>query len=78
MKNGALLRAARDAGFRIIVTVDRRLEYQQSISKSGLAVVVLHVRSTRMPDILPLVPALLPVLPLARIGEVTHVAVYDA
>jgi hypothetical protein len=74
MKNGALLRAARDAGFRILVTVDRRLEYQQNIPKSGLALVVLHVRSTRMPDILPLLPGLLAALPLARIGEVTHVA----
>ena len=75
MKNGVLLRAAHEAGFQALVTVDRRLEYQQNIPKSGLALVVLEARSTRMPDILPLVPALLAALPLAGVGQVTHVAV---
>ena len=28
MKNGVLLRAAHDAGFQALVTVDRRIEYQ--------------------------------------------------
>lgn len=58
MKNGVLLRATRDSGFQILVTVDRRMEYQQNISKSGLALLVLQARSTRIPDLLPLVPAL--------------------
>jgi hypothetical protein len=75
MKNGALLRAAREAGIRVLITVDRRIEYQQNIPKSGLALVVLEARSTRMPDILPLVPALLAALSLAGVGQVTHVAV---
>jgi hypothetical protein len=74
MKNGALLRAAREAGIRVMVTVDRRIEYQQNIPKSGLALVVLEARSARMPDILPLVPALLAALPLVQIGQVTHIA----
>jgi hypothetical protein len=73
--NGALLRAAREAGIQVLVTVDRRIEYRQNISKSGVALVVLEARSTRMADILPLVPALLATLPLVRVGEVTHVAV---
>jgi hypothetical protein len=73
--NGALLRAAHEAGIHVLVTVDRRIEYQQNIPKSGVALVVLEARSTRMPDILPLVPALLAALPLTRAGEVTHLAV---
>jgi hypothetical protein len=73
MKNGALLRVAHEAGIRVLVTVDRRLEYQQNIPKSQLALVVLEARSTRMADILPLVPALLQALPLVRVGEVIHV-----
>jgi len=75
MKNGALLRAAREAGIQILVTVDRRMEFQQNIPTSGVALVVLEARSTRMVDILPLVPALVAALPSARVGEVTHVAV---
>ena len=73
MKNGVLLRAAREAGIRVLVTVDRRIEYQQNIPKSGLALVVLKARSARMPDILPLVPALLAALPLVQIGQVAHI-----
>lgn len=74
VKNGALLRVARAAGFRVLVTVDRRMEYQQDIPRSGLALVVLRAPSTRMRDLLPLVPALLAALPAVRAGEVTHVA----
>jgi hypothetical protein len=62
MKNGALLCAAREAGIQILITADRRIEYQQNIPKSGVALVVLEARSTRMADILPLVPALVAAL----------------
>ncbi|CAN5318300.1 hypothetical protein BH09GEM1_BH09GEM1_32680 [soil metagenome] len=75
MKNGVLLRAAGEAGFHVLVTVDRRLEYQQNIPKSGLALIVLQARSTRMSDLLPLIPALCAALAEARVGEVVHVAV---
>lgn len=74
MTNGVLLRATRDAGFQILVTVDRRLQYQQNIPKSGLALVVLQARSTRLPDLLPLIPALLAALAEARAGKISHVA----
>ena len=75
MKNGALLRAAREAGIHILITADRRMEYPQNIPRCGVALVVLEARSTRMADILPLVPALVAALPSARVGEVTRVAV---
>lgn len=47
-KNGVLLRMTREAGFQILVTVDRCIEYQQNIPKSGLALGVLQARSTRL------------------------------
>lgn len=59
MKNGALLRAAREAGYEVLVTVDRNVEYQQNVPASGLAPVVVRTRSTRVADLLPPVPALL-------------------
>lgn len=70
--NGALLRAAREAGFEVLVTVDRNMEHQQNIPASGLALVVLRARSTRIPDLLPVVPALAEVLPRVQAGTVTH------
>ena len=53
MKNGVLLRATHEAGIQILVTVDRRMEYQQNIPKSGLALLVLQARSTRLPTCSP-------------------------
>ena len=73
MQNGVLLRAAREGGFQVLVTVDRRLEYQQNIPKSGLALIVLQAHSTRMPDLLPLFPALSAAFRDSRAGEVVHV-----
>ncbi|MEO8623871.1 MAG: hypothetical protein ABI625_22515, partial [bacterium] len=73
MKNGVLLNTAPEAGFDVLVTVDRRMEYQQNIPKSGIALVVLNARSTRVPDLLPLMPGLIAALPGARAGEVTRV-----
>ena len=72
-KNGALLQAAREAGYEVLVTVDRNMEYQQNIAASRLALVVVRARSTRVPDLLPAVAALLAVLPNAAAGTVTHV-----
>jgi hypothetical protein len=73
MKNGALLRAAREAGWEVLVTVDRRMEFQQNIATSDLALVVLRARSTRVPDLLPLVPRVLLVLSDIPAGTVAHV-----
>lgn len=73
MKNGTLLRSAREAGWEVLVTVDRRMEYQQNIAGSGIALVVLRARSTRVVDLLPLVQGLVLVLPDAAAGSVTHV-----
>lgn len=72
-KNGTLLRAARAAGLEVLVTVDRNMEYQQNIPASGLAFVVLRARSTRVPDLLPAMPALVAALPGLQSGTVTHV-----
>ena len=72
-KNGALLRAAREAGYEVLVTVDRNIEYQQNILASGVALVVIRTRSTRVSDLLPAVPALLEALPAVTAGTITHV-----
>ena len=72
-KNGALLRAAREAGYEVLVTVDRNMQYQQNVPASGLALIVIRSRSTRVPDLLPAIPALLDALRTAVAGTVTHV-----
>jgi hypothetical protein len=41
IKNGELLRRAEDAGFDVIVTGDKAMEYQQDIKRRKIAVVAL-------------------------------------
>ncbi len=41
LNNGALLSAAEEAGFDLLITTDRRIRYQQNLSGRKLAIVVL-------------------------------------
>ncbi|HWF11704.1 MAG TPA: hypothetical protein VG297_24720 [Bryobacteraceae bacterium] len=41
LKNGALLKAAEEDGFELLLTTDRRIQYQQNLKDQTLAIVVL-------------------------------------
>ena len=41
LSNGALLSAAEEAGFDLLVTTDRRIRYQQNLSGRKIAIIVL-------------------------------------
>ena len=47
LKNGELLRAA-EGKFVVLVTADKRLQYQQNIASSAIAVVVMMAESTSL------------------------------
>ncbi len=47
LKNGQLLRAAQE-NFAVLVTGDKRLQHQQSISLFNIAIVVVSAPSTRL------------------------------
>lgn len=66
-KNGALLSVAAAAGFEVLLTCDRGMQYQQNVSALSLAVVVLAVPDKKLGTIHALVPQLLSLLdaPLA-------------
>jgi hypothetical protein len=68
VKNGALLRLAATE-FDVFVTVDSKLPYQQNAAKLELAVIVLRGRTTRLADLLHLVPMLHDTLKEPRFGE---------
>jgi hypothetical protein len=74
-RNGALIQLMIPAGFTTLVTVDRNLQFQQNIAASGVAVIVLHAPSNRLPDLRPLVPDLERAFAKARLGEIQHVGV---
>jgi hypothetical protein len=73
LKNGALLDAAEAAGFRILVTGDQNLQFQQNLAKRQVGVVVLCAVSSALEDLLPLVPSALSAIEAVQAGQVLRV-----
>ncbi len=71
-ENGALLRAARAAGFTVLVTTDVNLYNQQKARLHGLALVVLRVFSNAPAGILPLVSAAQDLLAVMAAGDIEY------
>jgi hypothetical protein len=71
--NGDLL--ARASGLcQVLLTADQKLQYQQSIVRFDLAVVVLIARRNRFVDYEPLIPRILEALARVRPGDVFRVS----
>jgi predicted nuclease of predicted toxin-antitoxin system len=73
LKNGELLRVAADAGYEVLVTADRNLQFQQNLSQSRLGIILLVASSNALEDLLPLVPKLLAAIPKSRPGQLLRV-----
>ncbi len=58
--NGALLSAAEDAGFTVLITTDQNLRYQQNLRARQIAIVVLM--STSWPRIQRIIPTIVTAL----------------
>src|SRR6185312_6896153 len=72
IKNGKLLRLA-EAEFDIFVTADQNLSYQQPLKSFQLGIVVLKARTTKLEDLLPLVPAMREALDIVKAGQIRYV-----
>lgn len=62
LKNGDLLKAAHEAAFDVLVTIDQGIPYQQSLQGLGLAVIVLANHPNHLPDLVALMPRVLAIL----------------
>lgn len=71
-KNGELLALMEQAGFEILVTVDKGIPHQQNLSRFAVAVVSLGARSTRLADTAPLVEANIERIRSAPPGKATR------
>jgi hypothetical protein len=67
LKNGQLLDRLEQAGFQCLLTCDRSLRHQQTLSKRQVGVVVLPYQ--RFDDLLPVAPAILSAIKGVRIGS---------
>ena len=71
-KNGELLRLA-EQEFDVFITLDQNLQYQQNLSKSSMAVLLLSVKNNRFESIPPLIPKILTVLKNLLPGKVVKI-----
>jgi hypothetical protein len=74
IRNGQLLRAAASE-FDCLLTVDRNLQFQQSVGALPIAVLVIAAKSNRLEDLLPLMLDVRERLPALRSGAVEVVGV---
>jgi len=72
-KNGELLLVAQEAGFDVFITVDRGMEYEQNLGRQNIAVVSLRAKSSRLADLVALMPEVLRLLPFIKSGELIRV-----
>jgi hypothetical protein len=73
LKNGELPDAAEAAGFTVLVTGDRNLQFQQNLARRRLGVVVFCGASNALEDLVPLVPAAISTIESVRAGQVLRV-----
>lgn len=73
VQNGSLLRRAVAEGFEVFLTVDKSIEFQQSVGDIGIAVIALRARSNDIVDLEPLIGDVLRVLPTAKPGQFIRV-----
>jgi predicted nuclease of predicted toxin-antitoxin system len=72
-RNGELLQLAENAGFDVLLTVDRGIEYQLNMRGRKISVLILSSRSSRLRDLIPLIPHCLETLSVLRPGEIAKV-----
>jgi len=71
-RNGELLELAEPL-YDILLTLDKNVPYQQNLAGRKIAVLVLRARSSRIQDLIPVVPACLAALHSIKSGSVVRV-----
>ena len=56
LANGSLIKAAEGQGFEVMITVDKNLQYQQSLKDRSLSIIVLAPLFVYYENLAPLVP----------------------
>jgi hypothetical protein len=72
MKNGELLSLAEQAGFEVFLTLDRGIEFQQSLKNRKLAIVLLRSKTSRLKDLISQVAEVLAVISSIRPGQLVQ------
>ncbi len=73
LANGELLTAAEQAGYEVLLTVDKNMPHQQSLSGRDISVIVLESRTTNIDDLLLLVPDVLTAVNVLKRGQLLRI-----
>lgn len=73
-KNGELLAMA-DPLFDVLLTLDKNLPYQQNPESVRIALLIVHARSNRLADLLPLLPECIAALEVIQPRQVIRLGV---
>jgi predicted nuclease of predicted toxin-antitoxin system len=73
LKNGDLLTAAEIAEFDVFLTLDQGIEYQQNLIDRKIAIVVFRAKSSRLKDLILLIPACLTALESIQAGQLVRI-----
>jgi predicted nuclease of predicted toxin-antitoxin system len=71
-KNGELLRLA-EGNWDAFLTIDTNIKYQQDIAGWKIAILILRVKSNRLPDVLQHLSSCMEALETVRPGEIVEV-----
>jgi hypothetical protein len=71
--NGALLKAAEEAGFEVLITTDKNMKYQQNLKNHRIAIVVLG--NSQLPAILRHIERVIAAVNAARPSTYTEVEI---
>jgi hypothetical protein len=56
LRNGVLLRAAADHGIDVLLTIDKKMEFEQNLRNLPLPIVLLDAKSNTLPSLMPFLP----------------------
>jgi predicted nuclease of predicted toxin-antitoxin system len=70
-KNGELLRLA-EGKWDVFLTIDKNIKYQQNVSGRKIAILILRVRSNRLPDVLQHLSSCLEALKTLQSGQIVE------
>jgi predicted nuclease of predicted toxin-antitoxin system len=72
-KNDELLKAAEDAGYHVLLTVDHGIPHQQRPGGRKLSIILIRSRTSQIEDLLPLVDTVLQALDTIQPGQTTAI-----
>lgn len=66
LENGRLLSAAAEAGFDVVITVDKKMRSQQNLDALPISILEIDSPDSRLPEVQRLIPFILAALPDCR------------